>query len=1192
MLVRPLQVEVRGDAVHCPVLSFVDRRSSRARTKEWLLTKAVERILYGPNQVCAALLLQDPAVSFCVHSLPLGPPPSRAQRTTGAFHMLLQRNSFDEAVLVSEKAKVDSGTLTAEEHRGILDACKPLVDDVEARNRIKRCSVVPVSVVTAACAAFGRCAQTVALLRALKQLPRVWELQLEQEALRARLEFDLQLDEELQELDEEGVHLAAELHVMPPYAGRRDDDEAATSWKLPKEPAALTRELEAYAKHRAEPINRFRDGSAVVDVTVGNDRATCLRFLGWLLAEKQIAPGLGVFGKKELADWVEAWVQALAAKGVLYSSLSNYTNSLIALTNFVYTTYAIDEGIRAMHRTPLDDLVGIRGQCESEAKQQRLFQRRDPNWIDWPDAQRARQKAEAAACASSTPLARREWLILALHTCIPPDRVGVIRKLRLNASLKRQGDGFVLDLTQQRSHKTSRFYGPSVTTLSPLLTEPLRQWLTMVEYDAVDDPQPYLFHVERDTRRCVASSQWSAMVKAAFKKHAGVACPPKLLRSSFVTWLKDSVQGRADAPEILKAAAKAMRHKEETQGSDKYDKASHDRLAAAATQYLDTFARTFAPSAPVATPAAWALVPGQPPSFSFVRDASGQFVVQLPWWDALQANAVYRWAVVPGLANGLTWRTPEVAGKTLTLAVRSEVTAPAFCVTHLLMPAPAEAPEPASAPSAPAPPEPAYAPTEVVEHPPVVEDEWQAVEGEYEARRESGARFVVPLPAHPLLVPGAEVRFLRAARADMAEQVVRLPAREAAVFEVPLRLDVEGDVDTLSGLEVRAPPPAARASLVQPPLFVASAHAALHELHFARGEAARNGDCVLLSMLAGFEIRAIDAAAPPLEVLERVTDVRAAAVDLLVGAAAIGGIEARVVRECEDLPAAGADAEVELADWRRLGFWQREGAERCSSAFTFALATHLERPAIVLETRDDVVLDPCVLYAERRAGALVTTPARGTTPETIPFLRQMPWKEVLATLAKNPRGCSVLEYDRAAKHFSPWLFRPPERSAPAAPAAPPAAPAAPATPTCAPPRAAARGARAPAPAPAPAPAARMPAGKKRLRAASEMPPSRVGRARKPPALFDEPCERAPPLPPPPEPPRVFVPAFCTVGARIKALGWRNGEHKPFLARVAAIRACFPRILVVYEADEHGATLPLALPAPRTAYVHAGMVAEA
>ena len=39
---------------------------------------------------------------------------------------------------------------------------------------------------------------------------------------------------------------------------------------------------------------------------------------------------------------------------------------------------------------------------------------------------------------------------------------------------------------------------------------------------------------------------------------------------SLITWLRDST----DAPEVLKAAAKAMRHKEATQQSDRYDKAS------------------------------------------------------------------------------------------------------------------------------------------------------------------------------------------------------------------------------------------------------------------------------------------------------------------------------------------------------------------------------------------------------------------------------------------------------------------------------------------------------------------------------------------------------------------------------------------------------------------------------------------
>ena len=36
-------------------------------------------------------------------------------------------------------------------------------------------------------------------------------------------------------------------------------------------------------------------------------------------------------------------------------------------------------------------------------------------------------------------------------------RVGVCRKLRLNQTLKRTGDGFTLDLTTAR-YKTSRFY--------------------------------------------------------------------------------------------------------------------------------------------------------------------------------------------------------------------------------------------------------------------------------------------------------------------------------------------------------------------------------------------------------------------------------------------------------------------------------------------------------------------------------------------------------------------------------------------------------------------------------------------------------------------------------------------------------------------------------------------------------------
>ena len=148
------------------------------------------------------------------------------------------------------------GILLEDEFRALKDAFKPLVEDVEARNRVKRCSLVPVSVVVAACGAYGETAQTVALLRALHQLPRQWALQMEQERNHERLEHDLLIEQELAELEEEGVHLAAELGVMAPYAEIGEDDAAAASWRLPSTPPALAKELDDYAKYRAEPLNR------------------------------------------------------------------------------------------------------------------------------------------------------------------------------------------------------------------------------------------------------------------------------------------------------------------------------------------------------------------------------------------------------------------------------------------------------------------------------------------------------------------------------------------------------------------------------------------------------------------------------------------------------------------------------------------------------------------------------------------------------------------------------------------------------------------------------------------------------------------------------------------------------------------------------------------------------------------------
>ena len=56
--------------------------------------------------------------------------------------------------------------------------------------------------------------------------------------------------------------------------------------------------------------------------------------------------------------------------------------------------------------------------------------RRDPNWLDWSECQEARVAAEKSykELPAGTPhakkmLALKEWLLIALHTCMPPDRV-------------------------------------------------------------------------------------------------------------------------------------------------------------------------------------------------------------------------------------------------------------------------------------------------------------------------------------------------------------------------------------------------------------------------------------------------------------------------------------------------------------------------------------------------------------------------------------------------------------------------------------------------------------------------------------------------------------------------------------------------------------------------------------------------
>ena len=141
----------------------------------------------------------------------------------------------------------------------------------------------------------------------------------------------------------------------------------------------------------------------------------------------------------------------------------------------------------------------------------------------------------------------------------------------------------MLDLTKPRDgHKTSKFYGPFASSLPSALTPILNEYCAVLELAAPVE-SPYLFHPPTaQPDRPLESSAWSGWVRRLFKRHHGEEIAPKTLRAVFVTWLRNSTE----APEVLKAAAHAMKHAEARQQSGEYDTEKDDRLIKAAFDFV------------------------------------------------------------------------------------------------------------------------------------------------------------------------------------------------------------------------------------------------------------------------------------------------------------------------------------------------------------------------------------------------------------------------------------------------------------------------------------------------------------------------------------------------------------------------------------------------------------------------------
>jgi hypothetical protein len=118
----------------------------------------------------------------------------------------------------------------------------------------------------------------------------------------------------------------------------------------------------------------------------------------------------------------------------------------------------------------------------------------------------------------------------------------------------------------------------------------LEDHLVALNYKNFQVENHYVFQ-QGNVGKNISIPNWTRRVKDAFERHSprNTATPPKLLRSSFITFLRSEKR----APEVLKSAAATMKHSVDTQSSDVYDIETHDNLTKAAAAFCEEYAMRY-----------------------------------------------------------------------------------------------------------------------------------------------------------------------------------------------------------------------------------------------------------------------------------------------------------------------------------------------------------------------------------------------------------------------------------------------------------------------------------------------------------------------------------------------------------------------------------------------------------------------
>ena len=405
-------------------------------------------------------------------------------RTSNLYHCL-EELGFEVSIRNFSKSTYRTLHMKSGQFQGLMaifNTWRKQVDPL-ASNKARQVSLIPRQV--AATVALHRTVRSfngVNLLKALGQtVPQSVQNAIERSQHEAAGELNLSLPDVEEENPEAGemfeIALGQELlqDFDPEGAcglSLVEEQKASRQYALQNPSTVLTRQIEEMKLYRTRVLNANRVSNKVLEITVDSDVSTMLRWLGWVSSTFEGAAGaldFSIFRHPECTDMLERFCHWLVEeRGCSYGTVAGYCNSLLTLAQFAVGE--VHETVDEQHDEGVTySLFNLRSQAESQYRDDSRYRPLDPNWISWEDAQRTRIAAlkkfkEAKSTARSQEQRKallklaEDCCIIAFHTYQPPDRVGVIRRLAIGESLRKDEDGWAIDCTKFR-HKTSKFYG-------------------------------------------------------------------------------------------------------------------------------------------------------------------------------------------------------------------------------------------------------------------------------------------------------------------------------------------------------------------------------------------------------------------------------------------------------------------------------------------------------------------------------------------------------------------------------------------------------------------------------------------------------------------------------------------------------------------------------------------------------------